>query len=170
MTITDFSFLDSRIPQRLAIDIDTAEADKLVCYKDSLGNWTGGRGHLMPPAAPGRSWEGFTIVQSTSDRWFCQDLLNAMALAQKWAEFPKCDTEARQNALYEIAFNMGGKWGQFIHTRAAIEAQDWAEVKKQLLDSLWARQIQPHGLVDADGNDLPGRATRIANQFLKGEY
>jgi GH24 family phage-related lysozyme (muramidase) len=157
MTITDFSFLDSRIPQRLAVDIDAAEANELVAYKDSLGNWTAGRGHLLPPAAPGRSWEGFTVVQSTSDRWFCQDLLNAMALAEKWAEFKQCDTECRQNALREIAFNMGGKWDQFVHARAAIAAQDWQRTHDELLNSLWARQVH-------------GRATRIANQFLKGEY
>jgi GH24 family phage-related lysozyme (muramidase) len=164
VTLTDFSFLDPSIPLQLAIDIDAAESDRLICYQDSLGNWTGGRGHLMPPAAPGRSWEGFTVVQSTSDRWFCQDLLDAMRFAAKWPEFPKCDTLARQNALREIAFNMRGKWDTFVHARAAIMAQNWQEVHDQLLNSLWAKQVQPHGL------DKPGRATRIANYFLTGEY
>lgn len=157
MAISDFSFLDARIPHRLAVDIDAAEADRLTAYQDSLGNWTCGRGHLMPRAAPGRSWSGFTVLQSTSDRWFCQDLLDAIALAQKWAEFPKCDTDCRQNALYEIAFNMSGKWGQFVHARAAIEEQNWQEVHDQLLNSLWATQVH-------------GRAIRIANYFLTGQY
>jgi GH24 family phage-related lysozyme (muramidase) len=164
MTTTDWSFLDPNIPRRLAVDIDAAEKNELVCYKDSLGNWTGGRGHLMPQAAPGRSWEGFAVAPSTSDSWFNSDILWAMALAKKWPEFPKCDTEARQNALREIAFNMAGKWGQFVHARAAIEAQNWQEVHDQLLNSLWAKQVQPHGL------DTPGRATRIAGYFLTGEY
>jgi GH24 family phage-related lysozyme (muramidase) len=155
--VTDYSFLDPSIPRQLAVDIDAAEADKLTAYQDSLGNWTIGRGHLMPRAAPGRSWEGFTIIQSTSDRFFNGDLLDAMRLASKWPEFPKCDTECRQNALREIAFNMGGRWGTFIHARAAIEAQNWQEVHDQLLNSAWAGQVH-------------GRATRIANYFLTGEY
>jgi GH24 family phage-related lysozyme (muramidase) len=164
--VTDYSYLDPSIDHRLADDIAAAEGNRLVAYEDSTGNWTCGRGHLMPPAAPGRSWAGFTVIQSTSDRWFCQDLLNAIAFAKKWPEYPKCDTQARINALCEIAFNMGGKWGQFVHARAAIEAQDWQKVHDELLSSLWATQVGIGTFPDGK----PKRATRIANQFLKGEY
>ena len=111
----------------------------------------------MPRPAPGRSWENFTIPQSTSDRWFSTDIVNAMRLAQSWAEFASCDTDCRKNALYEIAFNMGSRWSAFVHARAAIEAQDWQAVHDNLLDSEWAKQVH-------------GRATRIANYFLTGEY
>lgn len=120
----------------------------------------------MPPAAPGRSWEGFTIPQSTSDGWFNTDILRAMSFAQKWAEFPKCDTRARVNGLYEISFNMGGRWGQFVHARAAMMEQNWQEVHDQLLNSKWATQVGTGTYPDGK----PKRATRIANQFLKGEY
>lgn len=160
---SDYSFLDPSIDRRLAADIDTAEGNRLTAYADSLGNWTCGRGHLLPPAAPGRSWDGFSVVESTSDRWFCQDLLDAIALAKKWPEYEKCDTLARQNALAEIAFNMHSKWAKFHHARAAIEAQNWPEVKQQLL---W----------DAPGVKTPWyaevkeRAERIADQFLTGAY
>jgi GH24 family phage-related lysozyme (muramidase) len=157
VAITADTVLDPSIPHRLAVDVDAAEDDRLVAYKDSLENWTCGRGHLMPPAAPGRSWEGFTVIQSTSDRWFCQDLLNAIALARKWSEFAQCDTDARQNALYEIAFNLGGKWEQFVNTRKALAEQNWLAVHDHLLASLWARQVGR-------------RAIRIANQFLNGSY
>jgi GH24 family phage-related lysozyme (muramidase) len=159
----DYSFLDPSIDRRLAADIDAAEGNRLVAYADTLGNWTAGRGHKLPPAAPGRSWEGFTIIEATSDRWFNGDLLDAISLAHKWPEFEKCDTRARQNGLIEIAFNMAGKWAKFHHARAAIEAQDWPEVKKQLL---W----------DAPGVKTPwyaeigNRAVRIADQFETGEY
>ena len=155
--MTDYSFLDARIDVRLATDIDAAEADKLTAYQDTLGNWTIGRGHLMPPAAPGRSWAGFTIIQSTSDRYFNGDLLDAIKLAQGWHEYLSCDTDCRRNALEEIAFNMGGKWATFVHARAAIAAQDWQTVHDQLLDSLWAKQV---------GH----RANRIAGYFLTGQY
>jgi len=111
----------------------------------------------MPPAAPGRSWEGFTIIQTTSDRYFNGDLLAAISLAQKWPEYASCDTDCRRNALCEIAFNLGGRWQGFGHARAAIKAQDWQTAHDQMLDSLWAKQVH-------------GRATRLANYILTGKY
>jgi GH24 family phage-related lysozyme (muramidase) len=164
MAITNETLLDPSIDRRLAIDLDASESDKLVAYLDTRGNWTCGRGHLMPRPAPGRSWENFTIPQSTSDRWFSTDIVSAMRLAERWDEFASCDTPCRQNALYEIAFNMGGRWEEFGPTRAAVKAQEWQTVHDHLLASLWAKEVQPHGL------DKPGRATRIANYFLTGEY
>jgi len=164
MAITNETVLDPSIDRRLAVDLDASESDSLVAYLDTRGNWTAGRGHLMPRPAPGRTWENFTVVQSTSDRWFSTDIVNAIHLASKWPELESCDTDCRKNALYEIAFNMGGHWEQFGQTRAAITAKEWQTVHDHLLASLWAKEVQPHGF------DKPGRATRIANYFLTGEY
>lgn len=160
---TDYTFLDPSIDPRLARDVSDAEGDRLEAYPDSLGNWTAGRGHLLPPAAPGRSWKGFTITQATDDRWFNSDLLDAMAFARKLPEFGACDTAARQNALIEICFNMRGKWEQFHHARAAIEAKNWPEVKQQLLWNAPGVKTPWYAQVGA-------RAERIANQFESGEY
>lgn len=164
--MSNYDFLDPSIDHRLAADVDAAERNTLVAYTDTLGNWTCGRGHLMPPAAAGRGWSGFTITQDTSDRWFNEDLLAAISLATRWHEYPQCDTPARRNALCEIAFNMGGKWGQFVHARAAIEAQNWPEVSTQLLNSKWATQVHTGHFPDGK----PKRATRIADYFLTGQY
>jgi GH24 family phage-related lysozyme (muramidase) len=164
MAITDETLLDPSIDRRLAVDLDASESDRLEAYLDTRGNWTCGRGHLLPPPAPGRSWKGFTVLQSASDRWFSTDIVNAMRLAARWAELESCDTACRKNALYEIAFNMGGRWEEFGPTRAAVKAQEWQAVHDHLLESLWAKEVQPDGL------DKPGRATRIAGYFLSGEY
>ena len=157
MTITDSTILDPSIDRRLAVDIDAAEGDRLEAYQDTEGNWTAGRGHLLPRPAPGRTWAGFTVPQSTSDGWFSADLMNAMHLAERWGEYESCDTDCRKNALTEIAFNMGSRWTQFGPTRDAIKAQQWQIVHDHLLASLWAKQVH-------------GRATRIAGYFLTGEY
>jgi GH24 family phage-related lysozyme (muramidase) len=164
MAITNETALDPSIDRRLAVDLDAAEKDELVAYPDTLGNWTCGRGHLLPPAAPGRSWKGFEVPQTTSDRWFSTDILSAMAFAHKLPEYASCDTECRQNALIELCFNMRGKWEAWSPTRAAVTAKEWQTVHDHLLASLWAKEVQPDGL------DKPGRATRIANYFLTGEY
>jgi GH24 family phage-related lysozyme (muramidase) len=164
MAITNDTLLDPSIDRRLAVDLDASESDRLEAYLDTRGNWTAGRGHLLPPPAPGRSWKGFTVPQSTSDRWFSTDIVNAMRLATRWAELESCDTACRKNALYELAFNMGGRWEEFGPTRADVKAKEWQAVHDHLLESLWAKEVQPDGL------DKPGRATRIANYFLSGEY
>lgn len=156
-TESNYDFLDPSIDRRLAHDVDLAEGNRLVAYKDSEGNWTCGRGHLMPPAAPGRSWEGFSVIQSTSDRWFNGDLLDAIAFAKKWPEFAQADTACRQNALYEIAFNLRGRWQGFHKARAAIAAQDWQTAHDEMLNSTWHAQVK-------------GRAERLAGYILKGEY
>lgn len=160
---SDYSFLDPSIDRRLAVDVATAEGNRLTAYKDTLGNWTCGRGHLLPPAAPGRSWDGFSVIESTSDRWFNGDLLDALALAKKWTEYASCDTAARKNALIEIAFNMRSKWAKFVHARAAIEAQDWPAVEQNLL---W----NAPGIKTPWYAEVGARADRIANQFLTGQY
>jgi GH24 family phage-related lysozyme (muramidase) len=164
MAITNETVLDPSIDRRLAVDLDAAEKDELVAYQDSLGNWTCGRGHLMPQAAPGRSWLGFSVVQSTSDSWFSTDIMSATAFAKKLPEFASCDTACRQNALIELCFNMRGRWVAFNVARRLIQEQSWADVRQDLLGTLWAREVQPHGF------DTPGRATRIADYFLTGEY
>lgn len=186
--ITDFSFLDGRIDQQLAIDVDAAELNELTAYQDTLGNWTIGRGHLLPNALPGKTWVGFTILPAVSDRYFNGDLLNSVIHAKALPEFAACDTQARRNALTEICFNMGGKWGAWVPTRAALTAQNWQVVHDHLLNSLWASEIQPHhyvhGVACARCGHIKapqppysyctgienGRAERIANQFLTGEY
>lgn len=144
---------------RLWLDVFHAEGCKLVAYLDTLGNWTIGVGHLLPKPAPGKSWEGFTITQDVADRYFLGDLVNALKRhAQALPEWPKLDTACRQNAVVELCFNMGGRWGTFVNTRAAIERQDWQSVHDGLLDSAWASQVGPT------------RSTRLANYLLKGEY
>jgi lysozyme len=158
VAITTETILDPSIDRRLAVDLDAAEGDKLTAYLDTSGNWTCGRGHLLPRPAPGRSWENFTVPQTTSDRWFSDDILAARKLATSWPEYASCDTECRENALIEIAFNRGGRWEQFAPTRELIAAKDWQRVHDHLLASKWATQVGA------------ARSERLADYFLIGQY
>ena len=179
--------IDLTIDPKLASDIDASEKNELEAYLDSLDNWTIGRGHLLPKPAPGRSWKGFTISQAVSDRYFIEDLTAALIYAKALPEFKQCDTDCRRNALTELCFNMRGKWVGFHDTRAAMEAQNWPAVRDGLLDSEWAAEVQPHHYVNGACSRcsklqlmqgphsycellVGGRATRLANYFLTGEY
>ncbi len=154
---------------RLLADIKAAEGCQLTAYKDTLGNWTIGYGHLLSPSV---DWAGTQWTQGQANSVLEFDIHNkGIVPAQLFQEFQYLDTAARQNALAEICFNMGaGNFRKFINTRAAIRAKDWSAVRAGLLDSEWAKQVQPNGLVDSQGRELAGRATRLADYLFTGNF
>jgi GH24 family phage-related lysozyme (muramidase) len=141
---------------RLERDIGVAEADKLTAYRDSLGFWTIGRGHLLTPQD--HDWSGYTITPEQDEAYFDADIQQAIAFAHRLPEWKSCDTDCRRNALIELCFNMRGKWLKFIKTREAMERGDWQAAHDELLNSEWAAEVHL------------SRANRLANYLLTGEY
>jgi len=153
---------------RLLADVKSAEGCRLTAYKDSRGLWTAGWGHKLDQHF---TWTGHTFTQSEADAYLAADLDNAMVQAKTLSEWVYLNTPCRENALTELVFNMGfGAWLEFRRTRAAIKQQRWQDAHDGLLDSVWAREVQPHGILDPDGKELPGRATRLAGYLLTGQY
>lgn len=141
---------------RLLQDIQGAEGCKLVAYKDSLGYWTIGYGHLLPA---GRDWTGYTITQQTADVYLEADINDATQAAKNLPEWLCLDTDCRRNALVELVFNMGAyKWRKFLKTRVALQCQKWATAAAELLNSQWAAQVGPT------------RTHRLAQYFSTGIY
>lgn len=104
------------------------------------------------------------MSRAEDDAYFNADILEALAYASRLAEWKTCDTACRENALTELCFNMRGRWLGFILARRAWQNREWQTAHDELLNSDWAREVQPHGL------DTPGRATRIAGYVLTGVY
>ena len=142
--------------QRLVEDIKKSEGCKLVAYKDSLGFWTIGYGHLLWPQS--QNWSGYTITQEIAGCWLEDDIIKAQNKAYLLPEWTSLDTDCRRNAVIELEFNISDKWRSFTKTREAIMGRDWKVAHDELLNSLWAKQV---GAV---------RSTRIANYLLTGEY
>jgi GH24 family phage-related lysozyme (muramidase) len=140
----------------LVRDIGVAEADDLTAYKDTEGNWTIGRGHLLEPQD--HDWTGYTITPDQDEAYFVADITEAQAYASRLPEWPSLDTLCRQNALIELCFNMHSRWQGFVLCRHAIMVKDWSTAKVQLLDSAWASEVHAT------------RANRIANYIFTGEY
>lgn len=66
--------------------------------------------------------------------------------------------EIRQRVIIDMAFNMGvPRLNKFVKMWKAIDEQDFAEAKVQMLDSRWANQV---------GN----RAVRLSNAMDTGEW
>jgi lysozyme len=144
---------------RLVTDIKGAEGEKLTAYKDTLGNWTIGYGHLLPKPCTPEGWQGFTISQAVCDNYLQEDLAKALKYASSLPEWASCDTTCRQNALEELVFNMGvHTWQEFHQTRAAWLAKNWQAAHDGLLASAWAKEVGPT------------RSNRLANYVLSGQY
>jgi GH24 family phage-related lysozyme (muramidase) len=141
---------------RLVVDVNAAEGRKNCAYKDPLGNWTAGVGHLLPR---GIDFTNICYSNAQVDVWLAADLENARLYALALAEWPHLYTVCRQNAVIELVFNMGiGTYREFVKMRAAMVVENWTLASIELLSSTWAKQV---GF---------GRARRIASYLLNGYY
>lgn len=122
----------------------------LKAYQDTKNIWTIGHG---------RNLQTMTIPESLAEQWFAEDVATAAKHAEKFPEWQYLDTEARQDALIELVFNMGpGRVQGFKKMLEAIRRQDWEEAAAELLDSKWRTDVGPT------------RSNRIAKQLETGRY
>ncbi len=143
------------IDPQLIADIKVSEGCNLTSYKDTMGLWTVGYGHLLDQNVFGA---GYTVTQEEADSLLQADITKWQTFAQTLPEWVYLDTECRKNAVTELCFNMGKKWLLFVNTRRAIERQDWQNAHDGLLASLWAHQVHE------------ARANRLAEYLLTGAY
>jgi len=131
------------------------EGVRYDAYKDTLGNWTTGVGHLI------QSNEQWMIAAHLTDDQVNQILDADIAIAQagclRYPWHDKLDP-VRQAAVTNIVFNMGiGNFAEFHNTIACLSSGDWKGAHDGLLKSLWASQVGQ-------------RAIRLATQILTGEW
>ena len=122
-----------------------------MAYQDDLGNWTIGYGHT--PA-----FSGQTITEAEAEALLMQDL-NA-AQTDLLTALPWCFSLSvpRYCVLWNMCFNMGiSHLLEFRLMLAAVRNKDWNEASRQMLDSLWARQVKD-------------RAIELAEQMQTGNW
>lgn len=121
-------------------------------YQDHLGYWTIGIGRLIDGKKGGRitEEEALYLLNNDVDRFHA-----GVKEALPW--FESLD-EARQGVILNMAFNLGLKGLlSFKNTLAHIEAGNYTEAAKNMLQSKWAYQV---------GN----RALRLAKQMETGQW
>jgi lysozyme len=112
------------------------EGCRLTAYRDSLGLWTCGWGHLLDQSV---DWPGYTITQDQADTWLEQDISTAQLIAVRFPHWYSLN-EVRQAVLTSLCFQMGTKplyWPQF---NLELEKQDYHEAAIAGMDSRWAEQ------------------------------
>lgn len=141
---------------RLINDLKNSEGCSLRAYKDTLGYWTVGYGHLLPDQT--KNYSDYTVTANFAEVLLTEDIAKAQSSCVVLPEWKSLDTECRQNAVIELVFNLGSKWRLFAQTRLDIQNKNWQKAHDDLLSSLWAKQVGPT------------RSNRLANYLLTGEY
>ena len=111
-------------------------------YKDSLGLWTVGVGHLigdgksLPP-----EWNR-KFTDQEIDALFAKDYQHHKDMAMKTPGWDKAN-EKGQAGMIDLAFNMGGAWyKKFKNAAAALAAGDFNKAADELTDSAWYKQVK----------------------------
>lgn len=121
---------------KLKQDLIRDEGLRLESYKDSVGLWTIGVGHLLGPEQRMlklNNIEAMALLDS--------DIVTAEHVLDGWIPLWANLDEVRQRALLNMCFNLGNRVLQFVNTREGIIRQDWMFVSTNMLKSKWAQQV-----------------------------
>lgn len=134
--------------------LERDEGKELNAYKDHLGNWTIGIGHLL-------SGDVNTYTEITEDECrelFERDVENVFNDLDRNLPWWRDLSDARKGVLVNMCFNLGiNRLLGFKKTLALIRQGKYEEASKEMLDSLWAKQV---------GN----RAKRLSQQLKDGVW
>lgn len=116
-------------------------------YKDSLGKWTGGYGHLRKPGE-----ESLVITRELAEKWLAEDIRTARDAAKRQLDVLPIQTENLLDTLVSVNFQLGSGWtGIHKKTWAHMVAGRYSEAASEAQNSLWNAQtpVRVQDLVDA---------------------
>jgi len=134
------------IPTDIALPrIKQAEGYRTRPYTDSVGVLTIGYGCALDTGWPEPFAAAVAKLQVEGAELECQSF-----------DFWRDLDPMRQSVVLEMVFNLGmSKFQQFHHVIDAIKKKDYATAAKEMLNSLWAKQVK-------------GRAVRLAHIMETG--
>lgn len=121
---------------RLKQDLIRDEGLRLEAYKDSVGLWTIGVGHLLgtePRMTKITNIEAMALLDA--------DIVDAEHVLDGWIPLWANLDGVRQRALLNFCFNLGNRVLQFVNTRNYLLKQDWDGAANNMLMSKWADQV-----------------------------
>jgi len=109
-------------------------------YKDSLGLWTVGVGHLIGdgkslPAEYNRKFTDAEVMNL-----FEEDFAHHVKIAEKTPSYNKANEKGKA-AFIDLAFNMGQWWPKWPSTKKKLEEGDFKGASEGLADSKWYTQV-----------------------------
>lgn len=138
--------LNSEIPEALIALIKDREGFLPKSYDDSLGNLTGGWGHLLIGHERTEYPDGTPIPAAVTEAWFDTDISRAWDSGQAQAE--QLGEPRLASALAAVTFQMGPAWmlpetkgGKgFVQTWKLLAIHEWNAAAKEAGSSAWARE------------------------------
>lgn len=124
----------------LEADLIRDEGLRLEVYKDSVGLFTIGVGHLLgtePRMTKITRGEAFALFAADIE----EAIANAALFVVNYAEL----SEARQRVLVNMAFNLGKRLFEFRRFMHAVETGQWALAAMEMKDSKWYTQVKARG-------------------------
>lgn len=140
--------------QKLVASMVAHEGLRLRAYKDSLGYWTIGIGHLIDPRKGGDTRfpcaPTTVITKERAGELLVEDVERSVALLDEKLPWWRFQNEVRRRALIELCFNMGiGRLGVdgLLSFRNGLKR--WREghyfaAAESFRGSLWAKQVGPN--------------------------
>ncbi len=122
------------------------EGQRLTAYRDSLGNWTIGVGHLLQgDELRELGGPGGRITESECAAFLAADIQEAESrLTHIFPSWRTLD-DVRQRALLNLTFNLGMKLRKFVRFLGHMADQNWDEAVVELKDSRWWDQVGARG-------------------------
>ena len=128
------------------------EGKRSHCYKDSVGLYTIGVGHLL-----GETPRMLDVTEDELQALLDRDIDNAEAVAWSYIKNSEVwDNEVRSRAAINMAFNLGNRIKDFKEFLLAVNRSEWEKAAAEMLDSKWAKQVG-------------ARAKRLAQMIATGE-
>jgi len=116
---------------------------------------------------------GFRINIEQAERLLMADILIAGSAVQRRWPWTVGLEPVRMSVLVNMTFNMGAdKLAQFRKTLALVQAGDYTEASREMLQSDWAAQVGDYAPDSPRGikNNRPGRAWELSRQMRTGEW
>lgn len=109
-------------------------------YKDSLGKWTIGVGHLIGDGSSPGEYAGRKLSPQEIDDLFEEDFAKHVRIAEKTPGWNLAN-DAGKAAMIDLAFNMGYWWKKWPNTAKALSEGNFDAAANGLQDSKWYTQV-----------------------------
>ena len=134
---------------KLKKDLNVEEACKKLPYVDTKGKISIGVGRNLTDRG---------LSDDEIDYLLSNDITIAVTELDKQFHWWRSMSDARQNVLIDMCFNMGiTKLLGFKKALAAMAKQDFEQAATEMLDSVWSK-------------DVHGRADKLAQMMKSGEF